>query len=168
MNCCLCEEQSSEKEQSSFQCNKKEEVCVNDVNDEAVVAQEVGYRDEQLNEVGECAVKGATARPQDDKCATTEENVVYLHPTTKKRRLPPLTWDEQLIDFDETAGVSQDDNTAAYYEDVLVEFVESSDQVNTAHSTRKSWADDYIKAENARLMCIFHLNIGISPLIISL
>ena len=61
---------------------------------EAVVAQEVGY----INEVDECAVKGATARPQDDNCATTEEN----------------------------------------YGDVLVEFVESSDQVNTAHSTRKS------------------------------
>ena len=65
---------------------------------EAVVAQEVGYPYEQLNEVDECAVKGATARPQDDNCATTEEN----------------------------------------YGDVLVEFVESSDQVNTAHSTRKS------------------------------
>jgi len=117
------------------------------VNDEAVVEdsetdtsvhQEVGYRDEQLNEVDECAVEGATARPQDHNYATTEENVVSLHPTTEKRRLPPVTWDEQLMDVDETAGVSQDDNTAAYYDDVLVEFEESSDQVNTAHSTRKS------------------------------
>ena len=109
------------------------------------VHQEVGYRDEQLIEVDECAVEGATARPQDHNYAITEEritekNVVSLHPTTKKRRLPPVTWDEQLMDVDETAGVSQDDNTAAYYDDVLVEFPyeESSDQVNTAHSTRKS------------------------------
>ncbi len=51
---------------------------MNDVNDEAVLAQEVGYRDEQLNEVDECAVKGATYTTFSDFWALLPPHIVEI------------------------------------------------------------------------------------------